>query len=296
MEYVGKSITEEQTIPYLDMQKIPELKEVQRIAYVHDVTYGTSRNDSGYVRFFLKDCNGNTTIAMLFDVEDFMMSGIKIAAFKHKPVVFKCVVQEHRGKLSLILSGKEGVRIYDGPFDYNRFIGSVEFSSVAMQDCILSMGVDAQISRWDTTAIEELARGKYGAYNRVVELAFGALSPVIYGMEENAGKELLDTFLITAEYYFRYLKDKQSTDVIGTLGIYSYLYTISQRYHDNNNKLLYLDALSAVVGSDKPKHLYAHLIKNAFENAKTTLVLQQQFDVIPMGTKTFVGGVELSKY
>lgn len=297
MESLGRSVNESK-VKYLDMNSIPEFTSVQRIAYVHDVSIGMTKMESGFVKFFLKDCNANLTTAILFDVEDFLFSGVNATAFKHKPVIFRCIAQDYKGRLSLVIDGKEGISVYDGDFDFDRFIGREQYSMAALEKCMPEYGIDAELpfSEWASCSIEELSRGKVGAYNRLVELAFGTLEPILNTLPFDEAKKLLTVFITVADYNYQYMKTKRHTDVIGNLGVLPLLNRLSNKMDGDDNKILCQDALSSVAGLNKPKHLYAHLIKNAFENAQQTLCLQTQFNAMPFGAKAYAGGVELSKY
>lgn len=293
MEAVGRSVNSTGGIPELDMNTIPEFKPVERIAYVHDVSVGMSKFDSSFVKFFLKDCHGDTVMATLFDVQD-VLRGVKVAAFKHKAVKFMCVAQEFHGRLSLTIDGAIGIQVYDGPFDYDKFIGSVNYDFTQLHGAYIHAGMDVSVDGWNRCSIEELGKGRYGAYCRMVQLAFSHIYPYVCTDELN--EELLSCFSVTADAYFRYLSKKQNTEVIGSLGIYEQINRVSVQYSESDSKLLYVDCIAAVAGTDKPKHFYAHLIKSAFDSAKTSLAMEIQFNSMPLGTKAYVGGVEISKY
>ena len=144
MEFVGKSTN---GIQLLDMQHIPEMTTVERIAYVYDVSLGVSKLEDGFVKFFLKDCNAAVTTAVMFNVEKFFESGMKASAFKGKPIRFKCMAQEFNGRLSLVIDGNYGVSIYDGPFEYERFIGKLDSDVVSVQDTA------AEIATWNIKCV-----------------------------------------------------------------------------------------------------------------------------------------------
>lgn len=288
---------------YLDMSNIPEYKLIERVAYVHDVVLKTSKYDSGFATFILKDVHANTVAARLFDVEDFMLSGVKATAFKHKPVKFKCTVQEFNGALSIIIDGKTGISLWDGEFDYARFIGKVDFNlQRPMSNLIERFGAEnlegfmstgTYPKEWETTSLEALCNGRVGAYAKFAEIVIKCIAPLL--TQENA-TEMLSVLSVTLEHYFNYLKKRQATDFIGTLSAFDDLNYVNNKYSESNNKLLYLDTLMAVIGTEKPLHLYAHTILSAFNYAKTALNLRTKFEGMPLGTKTFIGGVELSKY
>ena len=288
---------------YLDMNNVPEYKLIERVAYVHDVVLKTSKYDSGFATFILKDVNANTVAARLFDVEDFMLSGIKATAFKHKPVKFKCTVQEFNGTLSIIIDGKTGISLWDGDFDYARFIGKVNFSLERPINSLIErfgsenlegfMSTGTYPKEWETASLEALCNGRVGAYAKFAEIVVKSIAPLL--TQENAS-DLLSIMSVTLEHYFEYLKKRQATDFIGTLSAFDDLNYVNNKYSESNNKLIYLDALMAVIGTEKPLHLYAHTVSAAFTYAKTVLNLRTKFEGMPLGTKTFIGGVELSKY
>lgn len=302
MQSLGSSLESPINEKYLDMKRIPELVPVERVAYVHDVKLGSTKFDTGFITFYLKDVNSTIVSARLFDVEDFMMSGIKVAAFKHKPVIFKCIAQEFRGSLNLTIDGSSGISVYDGEFDIKRFVGSVDYDftdireilsdydlpDVKYRDDLLRVPVD-----WRTQPLESLCEGRIGAYARFVEVAFSCIKPFLNS--ENA-EELLQCFFVATEYYFKYLKEEQNVKMLGKLNAYKFFSQLNVIYADSNNLLLYQDVVSAVVGVSKPMHLYAHLVKNAFDYARQMLFLTIKYESQPMATQISVGGVDLSKY
>lgn len=288
IERVTKSDTK-----YLDLNNVREFVEEEYLAYVQDVVIGETRYNDGFIKFFLKDCNSNVVVARLFNVEDFMLSGVNTAAFKRKPVVFRGVAQPFNGSISLVISGKYGIKVYDGEFDYSRFIGSVKSNLLPFYDALANADIEYSPNpEWETMSLGNVAGGRAGGFAKLVEVSFGCIAPFV--QEED--KELVPAFYVTMEHYYRYLKDKQSTSVVGYLDTYDYAMQINAKYSEDNSKLLYLDAFNSVVGSKKPRHFYAHLIKNAVDFATVNLGLQIRFSTQLLATTSSIGGVELSKY
>ena len=190
MESYGRSINDAKVAKYLDMNGIPEAVAVDRLAYVHDVSLGNTKYGDGFITFFLKDCNAKIVTARLFNVADAMMSGMSIAGFKHKPVQLRCVAQEFNGSLSLIIDGVSGISVYDGEFDFDRFIGRVNSDLTEVE----AAGVEVD-SAWKRIPVEGIADGKLGGYARVVELAFGCIKPFM-------NEEMAGIFSEVANYYF----------------------------------------------------------------------------------------------
>lgn len=304
MQSLGSSLEKSVNELYLDMNRIPELVPVERVAYVHDVKLGSTKFDTGFITFYLKDVNSTIVAARLFDVEDFMMSGVKVAAFKHKPVIFKCIAQEFRGALNLTIDGSSGIKVYDGEFDAQKFVGSVDYDFTLLKDCVIQCTlpdvkflVDDGALRvptdWVRTPLESIGDGRVGAYARFVEIAFSCIMPFL---DEDNASDILQAFLITAQYYYKYLKEEQNVKMIGKMNAYKYFSQFNVAYANRDNLLLYQDVFSAVVGISKPMHLYSHIIKNAFDYARQMLYLSLKFESQPMATQISVGGVDLSKY
>ena len=87
MIFLGNGATERKykdEEKYLDISKLKEFEQITTIAYVHDVSVGRTKMESGFVKLFLKDCNSNVVSAILFDVENFVFSGINIMQFKQE--------------------------------------------------------------------------------------------------------------------------------------------------------------------------------------------------------------------
>lgn len=280
----------EESVNYLNLKKIREYKEDEYVAYVHDVSIGETRYNDGFVKFFLKDCNSNIVIARLFNVEDFMLSGVNAAAFKHKPVIFRGIAQVFNGSISIVISGKTGIKVYDGDFDYSKFIGKLEVDLSDLEKAASSLGFSLP-NQWFTVPLGNLACGKVGGFAKIVEVSHNCLKTFLEGEPQ-----LLPIFLVTMDYWHRYLKSKQNTEVFDYLDSYDYAMQINTRFADDDNKMIYLDAFNAVIGAKKPRHLFAHLIKNAVDFAISNVSLQIKFDSQVLATTCSVGGVELSKY
>ena len=284
---------------YLNMKTIPEYTVVKRVAYVQDVKLSTTKFDVGFATFILKDVNSNLVAARLFDLKDFMFSGIHAAELKHKPVIFTCTAQEYNGQISLVIDGTEGISVYDGEFDAVRFIGKVDANLKPMIDLttrvIETMPVTIPVTQWETSTFDSLCSGKAGGYAKFAEIIYNAIVPYLTADYE---EDLLKCYLVTMEYYYNFLSAKEKAEQIGQITAYEQLNAITVRYADDNMKNLYLDCFGALVGVHKPMHLFSHILHSAATYARSTLGLFTKFDTIPFGSKIQLGagGVELSKY
>lgn len=285
------------TDKYLDLTKLKEFEQVTVIAYVYDVSVGRTKMESGFVKLFLKDSNSRIVSAILFDVENFVFSGINVMQFKHRAVTLRCMVQNFKGQVSLLIDGDSGIRLYDEEFDYDRFVGRMHSDLSVVKKDADSVGADfVDIESWQNTQIDEIASGAIGAYGRLVELAYSSVSMYAKYLEEKNAHDLKMAFFVTAEWYFRYLKKQQYLSVVGTVTAYPCIQAISQLLAEDDSKIVALDSFGAVVGLSAPKHLFAHYVNNAFNNTLTNMKLENRYKSMPMATTVHIGGVDLSKY
>lgn len=300
MIFLGNGATERKykdEEKYLDISKLKEFEQITTIAYVHDVSVGRTKMESGFVKLFLKDCNSNVVSAILFDVENFVFSGINIMQFKHRAVQLRCLVQNFKGQISLLIDGETGIKLYDDEFDYNRFVGRMDSDlSIVTEDAKRLVADFIDVESWKNTQIDEIASGAIGAYGRVVELAYCKVDKYAGYFAGDDARDLRMSFLVTAEWYFRYLKKQQFVSVVGAVTAYPCMQAISQVLENDNCKIVALDSFSAVVGLSAPKHLFAHLINNAFSSVLLEMKLINRYGSMPVATTVYVGGVELSKY
>jgi hypothetical protein len=285
---------------YLNMKTIPEYQPVECIAYVHDVKLSTTRYDVGFATFILKDVNSNLVSARLFDLENYMLSGYKASEFKHKPVVFTCTAQEFNGQISLVIDQAKGISVWDGEFDAQRFVGIMDSSFYTITEkhwdsSVVAMIEETPFRKWQSSILEQLCSGKIGGFAKYAEVVFSAIEPYL---TKDYKDDLMKCYLVTMDYYFQFLRDREKSEVVGDISAYKYLNAITTKYDGSDMKNLYLDCFGALVGINKPMHLFSHVISNASQYAKNTLRLFVKFDSIPFGSKVQVGtgGVELSNY
>ena len=74
---VGGFNTDSVESGYLRFSDLVEGMAYSKIAYVLNSNAGISKTNSGFAKFFLKDVDANVLSAYLFDVKDFVFSGLK---------------------------------------------------------------------------------------------------------------------------------------------------------------------------------------------------------------------------
>lgn len=281
---------------YLDISQILEGNIYTKIALVTSADAGTTKNNSGFARFFLKDVNANVVCARLFDVKDFASCGIKLSSYKNLPVELKFIAQEYNGSLSLVVDGEYGIRPYEGAIDLERFIGKVEYSS----DQIEAVGKSIYGSGWEIkpqmrTISCSLGQGRVGAFMKVWDLALANLLGYT-DLPYVKADELLKVFFNTIEVLFSREKNKNTFGIFNEVQDFDLLTAMNNKFHDDELRGQYLDAAKAVLGIAKPGHIYSHLVTAAIEQAITNLNLILVNSGMLTGTASWIGGVRLLKY
>ena len=294
MNSLSENVTE---TAYLDILNLAEYQEATALAYVQDVRVGITKFDSGFVTFYLRDVNANVITARLFDVADFMMSGVNANAFKGKAVKLTFICQIFNGTKQLVISGTSGIEVYSGEFDYSRFIGEIKCDTSILE----SVGKSCFGNDWNLLAeykyfsCDSLGKGRVGAFIKIFDLALSSLSS--YTDFDNLDvKELYYTFFSSMQEYFYLLKNKKTYADISSLLIYDVMSKISSKYDGRDEKLLIIDTVRALSGFEKPLGLIPKLIYDAVTMAKKHVDLILVNNTLPIGTSVNVGGDSLLKY
>lgn len=294
LQYKETLDEERRDVPYLDMRGIQEYVPLKAVAYLTDGKAGLTKMDSGFVTFYLKDVNANTVVGRMFDVKDFLVSGVNIAMLKKKPVQISFVAQSFNGSISLIVDSLE---VYTGKFDYNKFIGEIKYDvSAAVETGRELFGRDWDIPAvWKHASFEEFGKGRIGGFVKVFEIAFGTLS-MFTGLSSVSREEFIQTFYNSMKEYFNLLTFRAKMDNLQSLTIHDMLHELCRAYGEEE-KLLIADTVKALAGLSKPLHLYSHLICLAVGSARQAVDLSIMYETLPTGSKISLGGgADLLKY
>lgn len=279
---------------YLDVSTLADGVTYEKVALVVDATPGVTKMMSGFAKFYLKDVNANVIRAVLFDVKDFVFSGLKMSAFKNKPVKLRFAVQEWGGSLSLIIDGSFGIEEYSGDFDYSRFVGSIDFDREFLNQFY---------SRFDDVVPEDLhfmtdstlGQGRTGALGKIMESVVVTLSSYSGLLGDSFGSlmHVCHKGLI-AEYRLSKLRQRES--VFSDAKVFELFTSLNNLYLEDPYYLQVHDLMRCIFEYGKPKHLFSHLFLKAFDNAVSSLNLLLLNNGLVVGSSLSLGGVELSKF
>lgn len=283
---------------YLRLSDLTEGLPYTKIAYVLNSDARVSKTNSGFAKFFLKDVDANVVSAFLFDVKDFVFSGLKISQFKGKAVKVNFVPQVFNGRYSLVIDGELGIQEYTGEFDRKRFVGEIKYFA----DTIIKLGKLVYGEDWEIppeyriSAFDSIGQGKSGAFLKMMEIAAGSLVTYRTMLGNGDFLVLLKVFFAVMEAEHKVLKCKQNTEIMEDVGIFSVFESLSRKYREDAHFHIILDAVKSVCGYGSGKSLYSHLVLNAIEQAGYNIDLVLTNNTLIVGAATKVGGVDLLKY
>lgn len=270
-------------------------KKYTKVAYLSNVSTGIQKNEYGFATFYLKDCEGNLVTAKLFNVADFMLSGINLTAMRKHPVELTFVVQEFNG-ISLVIDGQKGISVWDGDFPYADFLGKVEVDTTTIEQVGKQVIPDFELdAMMKNASLDGIAQGRAGGFLKVFDIALAQ----ICGYNNVVGidfKELLFVFYATMDLYFNVLVQRQKVNNFEDMFDDEVLHGARMKYKGDDRMLPILNSLRALISNAKPAGIEDFIIKRAVETATMTLNAAYQLSITPVGVRTVVGGVSLLKY
>lgn len=288
-------------IPLLDVSCLAEGQNIECLAYVQSCNVKSNRLGQPFVTFYLKDRNAIVIAARLFDAGE----NAKFAqAFARHPVHLFAQVQIYNGSYSLIINGDSGISIYNGTFDYTRFIGQYEVDLSGAENIYTQVMGEAMPSElYVNLSVDFLGSGKVGAFAKIYDMALASISFIdnVPGINMT---ELYKVFFCVMHKYFLILERYNKIGPLERLKLYEEYSTV---HFDANLDLQIVDTLRGLVENTKPLHLYSHIINGAVNQANKTLQLIENNSVLVPGTKMSlfltdlfgeraIGGVDLFKY
>lgn len=283
---------------YLRLSDLVEGVPGSKAAYVLDSDARVSRTNSGFAKFFLKDVDANVISAFLFDVKDFVFSGLKLSQFKGKAVMIHFVPQVFNGRYSLIINGKLGIEEYKGEFDRKRFVGEIKYFA----GTVIKLGKQVFGEDWELPAeykicsFDSVGQGKTGAFIKMLEIAANTLVGYKTMLDGSDFGVLLKVFFAVAEAEYKVLGCRQDTEVLEDVSVFAVFESLSRKYREDEYFHIILDAIKGVCGYGGGRSLYSHLVLNAIECAKHSIDLVLSNNTLITGAVASVGDVELLKY
>jgi hypothetical protein len=282
---------------YLDSLNLDFRNECQSLAYVLDARIGNSDIVGTFFRFYLRDVNGFTVTARMFNTSIFDKKGYALSIFKKKPVLVTYTASAYGGPASLVLSD---IQIHEGEFDYGKFLGLVEKSQEYLEHSnnILSSALPSSNymlpSLWTTESYVDVCNGRSGGMSKLSYMVIKQLFD--YFDTPGVEKEKLMVCAYKSLIVFgRYLSIKQVMDVPMKHQLLEIIYTNSVDL-DLTMKNIVADCCAAVIGLGEPQHLYAHIISRTIHTAKDLLNYSFEYPLIEEGSSKRVGDKTLSRY
>lgn len=287
------------TDEYLDITKLEEGRTYTKVAYVHNTSFGMSQSMSGFVRFFLKDCNAKVIVARLFDVEDFMFSGAKQKQFKGRLVEITFVVQVFNGTLSLVIDGSKGVQLVEREVDMSLFRGKVPFDKSFLDAVTSKLGYDdGKIpEKWLTESFENLGEGRTGAFAALASATI-AMTVSLPWLEKKQIQEIMRYGYLTFSGYFDILTSRKKQLLPDDSAVFvRVMNTLAAKYNLKPDEMSIVgNCVGSLVNTSKPVHYYAHCIKKAYLYNESMLEYDLALDTIPAGCSTSIRNEQLANF
>lgn len=279
-------------VEYLDITNFTEESDeiFERIAYVTSASPGRTRTESGFVRFQLKDCKGRPVTARMFDVKDFIFSGIKASKLRNRMVKIKFKPQSFNGRLSLVLTGVDGLEFYDEAVDISCFVGTVPVDTTGLKylsKVFLGDNWEQIISEYEMVGVESVGFGRVGAFAAVLNSAVVSISSMSW-LSEDEIRELISCLLVSVDVFFRC---KPGDDKL----VY-YVREMNKWEMKLDKKELMpviMEITSALLEISSPTKLYSHIALTAYKNALTSMQFALTAETMPVGAETWINNTKL---
>lgn len=271
------------TTEYLKISELEVGKNYKKVCLVTDARYGVTVTGTGYYTFYLKDTESVIISARMFSIEDFANSGYDARFFRNKPVLVNFESQIFKGQWSLIV---HEISIYNGSFDYSLFNGAIKSDIKKLQDIY----GDQMPIGYESLSIPEFCNGRVGGALKIFEQTTNAILGFAEAIDVS---EILQIFNKSFAFYVNYLKRKQAFDLVTGADIHEMLQGLLL---ESNEYPALLDTCYAMVNMMPPRHIYTHVITNAFTSVIDTYNLIYTQKSMPKGMNTFVDGKELTNY
>ena len=279
---------------YLNVSTLQEGREYEKIAYVANASTGWQKNDHGFVTFYLKDINGDAVTARLFNVKDFMLSGVKSSAMRHHFVKIKFQSQIFKGSVSLIIESIEIAEVQNQGELLPQFIGHVEVDTTTL-DRLYSSVLKTQLpSKFKGVSLERIANGRIGGFAKMLDMTITSVAGTIDlpGIDSN---ELFFVLLNTANYYFDLLEHRQELSEVDDFEDYKILTRIDIELQSSDSRYIIIDAVRALAGNYEPCTMLSFIVVHAIKSSIFILNTSYRMKNTPFGTKVNIGGSSLLK-
>lgn len=279
----------------LNLNDLIENGEYTKRAYVLSVRGDLSRFEKGFFTFYLKDENGCVVAGRKFDIKDFIETGYEASTLKGKMVDVEFKAQKYNGSWSFIIYS---IKPSANAGDFERFLGKIDVTKdVAYAERLYSeiYGTEWKFpENWKHLSFSSIGQGRCGCVARV----FVNVSKALWCYKDLPSVDtrmLLKFFETSFTQYVKYVQQKENLNIVSVTSAIDLLIETRRLYQEDYTELA-LDVTSAMLGLDKPKHLYSHLINSELENQIRALDLIFTNSALSAGGSSYVRGVNLLRY
>lgn len=279
----------------LNLNDLIENGEYKKRAYVMSVKGDLTRFEKGYFTFYLKDENGCVVAGRKFDIKDFLETGYEASTLKNKMVDVEFKAQKYNGSWSLIVYS---IKLAADNSDFERFLGKVEIDKDVSYAEKLYSGIFGEEWKfpesWKHLSFSSVGQGRCGCIAKV----FVNTSKALWSYKDLPSVDtrvLLKLFCSAFTQYVKYKQQEESLNIVSATAGIDLLIETRRLFAEDYTELA-LDVVSSILGLDKPKHLYAHLITTELDNQLRALDLIFTNSTLAAGGNSYVRGVNLLRY
>lgn len=253
-----------------------------KVCYVLNGRGSIAKNQKGFYGFNLKTADCKVVHAVIFDVPDFIESGLKIKDLENSLVKISGYVSEYRSGVSLILNKIEKCSSEElMSIDSKKFLGEIENVSQMFSDVqeFVEM-IDKSLHVPSVYKIKSYPRiygGRLGGYVKFIWKWMYSIS-VFNDFNDGVINRVFYNCVVN---YANYLDRLNVMDIVTTLDKVQILRSIP----DDNSivSAVTLDTMQAILGLGESEHLYAKIIYECFSQINTISYMNELWDTLPNG-------------
>lgn len=282
------------SIRNLNSKVFIEGQTMQALALVVGVSSGLTKKEEGFYTFMVKDENAKVFPARLFNVMDFVDSGLIASSLNSKPVEITFIPQIFNGSWSLIV---KDIQLHDGVFDYESFLGKIRTDS-SYVDSKYNVAFPDEVSNpeYAIASFLEICGGRCGGFLRLMNNCAHDVENLLDSLDYTK-QEVYQVFFCTFDCYYELLKQKKQYSILNPTELLNVLARMDARTKNLNMHLQIMDSCRAILGLGAPSDVLAHVIHNYIQTEEKNLELIELHSVMARGaSKQLSQGKVLVRY